>query len=492
MKNFKNIFILTLASGALFSCSDAYDIIQPGELPYDRTFETVGDLNLGLSEVYDNIQSEDIIAYTSVITDETGIADQNGGQNIDEYMFQIFATNSYAASFWQDNYTAINYANRILEKAPGVVLDSTALEDELFEQNRIITEARALRAYSHFQLLTYFSTDLKNDNALGVILMDHVPAREDQLPRNTNGEVFAFINEDLDFVQANANLLVGNGPSQITPRFINGLRARIAAYRGLYAEAKTYADLAITGSTGLATSAAAYRQIWNDTSLTEVIWGLERPSGKTGIVSNWFFNSATYAGGPFLDMGRNLYAALKADSGDYRGQNGVFIGASSVINENYATVFDYRGTDVIIIAKYPGVSGLPLNNRIKVMRLPEMYFIRAEAEVAAGNFTAAMASVNAVRTARLAAPVSFDNATAGWKAILDERRIELCFEGHRFIDLKRLGTLAGVPGVQRYERDCTPYAACELLVTDYRFTLPIPVEELNGNRVIREQQNPGY
>ncbi|KGO94351.1 RagB/SusD family nutrient uptake outer membrane protein [Flavobacterium subsaxonicum] len=501
MKNLKKIFILTLAAGALYSCNDAYEIIQPGELNYDNAFENVSDLNLALNEVYDNVIAEDIIAFTSVVTDETAIADQNGGQNLDEYRFQIFATNDYASDFWLDNYTTIMYANRILEKADGVELDSTdatTLQDDIDERLRIVSEARALRAYSHFQLLSYFSTDLKNDSALGVILMDHVSTKEEQLPRSTNGEVFNFINEDLDFAQENASLLVGNGPSQITPRAINALRARISAYRGLYEEAKAYAVLAITGSTGLATTEAAYKQIWSDVSLTEVIWGLERPSGKTGIVSNWFFNSATYAGGPFLDMGRNLYAELTEDSNDYRGRTGVFIGATSIIAEDYATVFDYKNSDVLIIAKYPGVSGLLLNNRVKAIRLPEMYYIKAEAEVAAGDLVAARNTLQEIKTARAIVKANavqipaFENATQAWKAILDERRIELCYEGHRYIDLKRLGTLAGVNGVQRYERDCTPYSACELLVTDYRFTLPIPVEELNGNRVIREQQNPGY
>lgn len=500
MKNLKKIFLFTLAAGLLYSCEDAYKIVQPGEYNYDIAFRTVEDMNLAILEVYDNISNEDMIAFTSVFTDEAAIGNENGGQNLDEYRFQLFATNDYAASFWVSNYAVINSCNRILEKADEVVLDSLSesYENDLSVKTKVIAEARTIRAFSHFQLLNYFSPDMKNDASLGVIIADHVPplpANTEQLPRSTTGEVFDFINADLDFAQRPENLaaIAGNGPILITPRFINGLRARIAAYRGRYPEALTYADatLAGTGST-LVNTLNAYRSLWADGPLTELIFALERPSGKTQIGANWFFNTATLTGGPFHDMGRNLYAEIKSrPANDLRN---VFIGSTSRISPNFQNVFDYKNEDVIVINKYPGASAaLPLNNRIKLMRNVEMYFIKAEAQTALGDLAGARTTLQTVRTRRLSSTLP-DTLTEQemWKAILDERRIELCFEGHRYIDLKRLGTLAGVSGVDRYVRDCEPYSACELLVTDHRFTLPIPIEEINGNRVIRSQQNPGY
>lgn len=501
MKNLKKIFLFTLAAGLLYSCEDAYNIVQPGEYNYDIAFRTVQDMSLALTEVYDNVSTEDIIAFTSVITDETAIANENGGQNLDEYRFQLLATNDYASSFWVNNYAVANYCNRILENADNVVLDSlsSTYADDLSEKNRVITETRVLRAFSHFQLLTFFSTDLKDDSALGVIIADHVPplpAGTEQLPRSTNGEVFDFINADLDFAQRPENLatIASSGPVLVNARFISGLRARIAAYRGRYTEARTYAEAALPGQTsssaGLATAASYFNSIWRDQLTTELLLGLERPSGKTGIAGNWFFNGASLSGGPFLDMGRNLYAKITESPNDVRRS---FIGESSLISPNFANVFDYRNEDVIIINKYPGMPNLPLNNRVKVMRTVEMYFIKAEAQAAAGDLAGARATIQVVRARRnaIALPATL-TAQETWKAILDERRIELCFEGHRYIDLKRLGALAGVSSVDRYTRDCTPYSACELSITDHRFTLPIPIEELNGNRVIRSQQNPGY
>jgi hypothetical protein len=74
---------------------------------------------------------------------------------------------------------------------------------------------------------------------------------------------------------------------------------------------------------------------------------------------------------------------------------------------------------------------------------------------------------------------------------LDERRVELSFEGHRYKDLKRLGARAN-RGVSKDAIDCAFNGACTLAATDFRFTLPLPIVEFNANPGLRDQQNPGY
>ncbi|RZK68326.1 MAG: RagB/SusD family nutrient uptake outer membrane protein, partial [Pedobacter sp.] len=465
---------------------------QYGEYEEPIVFQTNEDLRLALVGLYDDVSTEDIISFTSVFTDETAIGISSGGQNIPEYRFQLFATNSFASAIWLQNYSVINTANRIIQGAESVIIEDPESVDgalAVIEQNRILAEVRALRAFAHFQLMTFYSTDLKDDAALGVILLDHVPPvlpNVEELPRSTNGELFNFINADLDY--ATANLPIGNSNIFVTPNFIRGLRTRIALYRGNYAEALTRANDMITGTLnqGL-TPRATYPNIFKPVSGTqtigEVIFGLERPLNKRGIVSEWYFNEANLAGSPFMEVSRSLYDALRMSPGDIR--TSVIVGPESVIAPDYQTVFDYRNEDILLVNKYPGTPpNLPLNNRIPVMRYSEIHLIKAEAQIGTGDLTGALATLNFLRNNRITGAgimlPAFENATVAWKAVLDERRKELAFEGHRYIDLKRLGTLAGVPGVQRYERDCAPYSACELLVTDNRFTLPIPTDELNG------------
>ncbi|MDP2161003.1 MAG: RagB/SusD family nutrient uptake outer membrane protein, partial [Flavobacterium sp.] len=86
----------------------------------------------------------------------------------------------------------------------------------------------------------------------------------------------------------------------------------------------------------------------------------------------------------------------------------------------------------------------------------------------------------------------YGNATQAFADILLERRKELAFEGHRYIDLKRLGTDAGVTETDRFIQDSENASATNpynISVTDYRFTLPIPQGEINVNPLV---QNPNY
>jgi hypothetical protein len=133
-------------------------------------------------------------------------------------------------------------------------------------------------------------------------------------------------------------------------------------------------------------------------------------------------------------------------------------------------------------------------NDLKIFRASEMYLIRAEAFVAQNSLDQAAALIKEIRDARFGvatAQPTFASQTAAYAAILNERRIELAFEGHRYLDLKRLGSVAN-QGVLKDPVDCAFNGACTLSADDFRFTLPLPIVEFNANPGIREQQNPGY
>jgi hypothetical protein len=133
-------------------------------------------------------------------------------------------------------------------------------------------------------------------------------------------------------------------------------------------------------------------------------------------------------------------------------------------------------------------------NDIKICRLSEMYLIKAEAQVALGDLAGAASTIKQLRDARFNKPQplpSYDNATAGYADVLLERQKELAAEGFRFLDLRRLGPLAGLSGLERDPRDCElANGACSLPFSDYRWTLPIPQDESNPNPGV--EQNPGY
>ena len=240
-----------------------------------------------------------------------------------------------------------------------------------------------------------------------------------------------------------------------------------------------------------------------DESDGEVIFKLERTNndtydgqGATGspAAGGWAgarfaFVDATLSGSPYFEMGRSLFNLM--DPADVRYD--VNVAPTSLIDPDYATNQD-PATDIIVIQKYPGSEGQPLMNDLKIFRSSEMYLIRAEAAVDQGNLDLAASLLKEIRDARFGEETqlrSFANATEAYAAILNERRVELAFEGHRYLDLKRLGGRAN-QGVLKDPVDCAFNGACTLSATDYRFTLPLPIVEFNANPGLREQQNPGY
>ncbi|MDH3795885.1 MAG: RagB/SusD family nutrient uptake outer membrane protein, partial [Flavobacteriaceae bacterium] len=154
--------------------------------------------------------------------------------------------------------------------------------------------------------------------------------------------------------------------------------------------------------------------------------------------------------------------------------------------------------DILVIQKYSGSEGQPLMNDLKIFRASEMLLIRAEAYADAGQFNGPSNSTAALlkqlRDARFGSDtplLNFASQADAFGAILDERRVELAYEGHRYKDLKRLGT-RGNRGVNKDAIDCAINGACTLDASDYRFTLPLPIVEFNANPGLRDQQNPGY
>jgi hypothetical protein len=486
-------FILLALFVSLFSssCEDAIDIVQPGELTPEVTFENVTDLQLGLNGAYGAISGEAPIIFSTVFTDEVAIGFANGGQGLNggEYVFNLNTGSADAAAIWLTNYRLINRANRVIE---GAALVTPSAADKSAYDN-ILAQAHILRAWGHFVLLSHFSTDLTNDAALGVIKVDFVPLTTQQLPRNTNGEVFALIDTDLNFVSSlTTNAANTATRTYVSTDFVKAFRARMAAYRGKYAIANTLASQLIAdypltsrSATVATEGTSSYLNIWTDVAIptnNEVIFKLERVQGNFLINSIWASVNSTVTGSPFYEMSTSLYKLLN-NTNDIRRR--AFVSPSSE-----------PANDKLVIGKYPGSGGIVQLNDVKIFRSAEMYFIKAEALAETSDFAGAKAQLQLVTNARFVAgtapviPVATTKAAA-FAEILKQRRIELCYEGHRYLDLKRLGVKAGVT-IDRDPADCTIFNACSLPNTDYRWTMPIPGSEIGANAAIKDQQNPGY
>jgi starch-binding outer membrane protein, SusD/RagB family len=127
---------------------------------------------------------------------------------------------------------------------------------------------------------------------------------------------------------------------------------------------------------------------------------------------------------------------------------------------------------------------------VSLIRLPEMYFIAAEAEMQLGNTEAAAGYINTIRE-RAAIdktnPQGMDVASSSITLdfILDERAREFAGEQLRWFDLKRTNKL--VERVQLHNPDAKSF------IKDFHMIRPIPQSELDAVTNKEEfKQNPGY
>ncbi len=497
--NYKFKFPIFLLSAFLFwGCDNVIDLEQPGLLTDDRAFETVQDINDGMLGAFNQLDHSSQIQFNSVFTDEISIGFDNGGQGVQtEYNFINNPNTTAPAVFWQDFYRAINFASRVIEARDLV----TPEEGEEAAFNNAIGQCHAIRAYSHLMLQSYFTQDMSDDNALGVIAVDYIAATNAAPNRNTNGEVYAAIEADLTAAAALISASQ-NDRAFFTQDALTAIRARMAAYRQDYGTANTLATQLLASYP--ISSRSEYVDMFLDNTDGEIIFKLERTigdsydaQGNTGSPAANGWAGANYAfvgpdinGSPYFEMGRTLFNLL--DPNDVR--YSVNVSPASVFDPSYpnTTAADFRNLDIIPVNKYRGSEGQPLMNDLKIFRSSEMLLIAAEAQASTGNLSGAASLVKQLRDARFGSntpTLSFGSEQEALGVIMDERRIELAFEGHRYVDLRRLGLRAG-RSLDRDPLDCAINSACDLPLTSPLYTFPIPFVELRVNGNI--QQNPGY
>jgi hypothetical protein len=117
-----------------------------------------------------------------------------------------------------------------------------------------------------------------------------------------------------------------------------------------------------------------------------------------------------------------------------------------------------------------------------MLRLPEVYLIRAEAYLGMGDKSKAAADLNEIRNRANASPVSAADVDIDY--ILDERMRELGIEEKRRLTLSRLGLV--------YERvkSTNPYNADD--IQPFNNLFPIPYGEIEKNTGAVLEQNPNY
>jgi len=466
MMNFKYKLLFFLFAVATFSsCKKEFlELNPPTSLTPGQALATEADVLVALRGAYSGLRAVDLFGRTvpvlgDIMSDNTYQSSQNTNRYTlyNNYSFVIADAN--ATGMWTSAYAVILRANNIINSSVG---SSTNV-------NQYKGEAYAIRALAYFTIVRYFArpyTD--NPAALGVPIIttfnpDAKPAR------STVQEVYSLILNDL--TQAYNLMTTFTNSSQFSKYAARGLQAKVYLTMGDWANARTAALDVINNSGFTVVTAANHQAYWvNPAIRTDKVETLFEVSSDA--VNNLQFDALGYLytqGGNYGDLlvSDELYAKFEA---------------TDVRRTLYPTGFRPAGVPAVFVEKYPALVGD--RNDTKVLRLSDVYLIAAEASFRLGNEPDARMYLNYIRTRRNASQITA-TGSALLEAIIEERRLELAFEGDRYMDLQRLM----LPVVRSVNY---PASARTIPYTDFRRILPIPQAEVDANPNIREQQNPGY
>ncbi|MFP4691574.1 MAG: RagB/SusD family nutrient uptake outer membrane protein [Bacteroidales bacterium] len=469
----------------LFSCSDFLDVDEQTRISNDKLFSTVEGNAEALSSAYymlgeANYYGRNMMVVPGIKGGNLKIHDIDNSNPMSFYFRPSYEFNhsedpedDYTDDIYRKIYEVIMTVNNIIEYAPDI---GDASEEE---KNQILAEARAIRALAHFDLTRLFAQPyIYSDNAQhpGVAYIDRVLGYNEHFGRDRLYQNYNRILEDLAFAEEHIGTSLARdyasgamdyySSAYFSKRSVQALMARVYLYKGDWSSAREYASEVIsTGGASLQPhDAFVERFVSND------------PSGEDLFIIN---NEGSSSGAPLASI---------MGTRDDRNTNYLEISNDllSLFDEKDRRLDYYiHENDGMVSLKYPEFDGNK-DHYIPMIRLAEMYLIRAEASVNLPNpdEVQARSDLNKIRRrANPDAPGINLTGEALREEIFLERRRELALEGHLFFDIARQGR-----NVRREDVNATMNR--NLDYGDYRYVLPIPQRAVSLNDQMT--QNEGY
>ena len=404
------------------------------------------------------------------------ISPMNSGRFRTEYLWNN--TPSVSHGLWTRAYQTIARANNVInviQPDPEGEIEFTEPGVEESEISQLLGECKFIRGLAYFDLARLFCQPYSaGRDQLGVpvvlVTENGKPARDDL------GTVYDQVEKDLlDAAERMASVSPhgGTDPSGwATSHAANALLARLYLYMEQWQDAADYATSVINGFNGAIYAPEEYTTwdlggVWGTDNASEVIFEVYGSEGNT-FHSNWDVISYIMSPDGYGDVGASKDVINLMEDGDVR--KALFTNTADWPNDYWSL-------------KYPGKApdGNLREDNIPVLRLSEMYLIRAEALLNGASVAGAtaVADIDMIRSNRNAS--SLGSVTLN--DVYDERRRELCFEGHQLFDLARTQR-----DLERTDFDGAVNQ--NIPFPDYRWAMPIPQAEMDANENM--EQNPEY
>lgn len=471
----KKIVLAVALFSLAVSCKDDFlDIKEEGVTASTAFFQTQEDAIKATSAIYSFLRSWENSAFPYQFVFGVPADDVEKGSNPGDASFiNVYNDFTYTQSdsgiegYWIGQWQAVNRANQVITNVPAIEMDATL-------KNRLIAEAKMLRAYFYFNLVRIYG---------GVPIFDGLQQNYN-IPRNSTDEVYNFIIADLT---AAAEVLPTSYPASDLGRVTKGAALGLLSKVYLYKKDWQKAYDASSQVMGLGYA------------LDPDFNHLFRPDGEFGSESVFEVNcqcTSEYGGSQYAEVQgvRNQFgwgfftptAALENafEPGDIRKELTILREGETTPEGDLIHKGDPQAGNVwnqkvyVPVALNNSACGSGSVQNIRILRFAEVLLINAEAANELGNTATAVTNLNKVRN-RAALPNTAAASQADLRtAIWHERRVELALEGDRFVDLVRTGQAASV---------LAPYG----FTAGKNEVFPIPLNSIVSSQNVLTQ-NPNY
>jgi starch-binding outer membrane protein, SusD/RagB family len=416
-----------------------------------------------------NYYARDISVYADITGGNVKYPVQTNQLFWNSYNFNNNETSNDLKLFYAAGYNIIYRANDILQNI------DRAADATVGQKNTMRAEAYMFRAMAHFDLVRVFAqapgyTSDRSHKGIYLRLKNDQTIVPLSAQANSVKEVYEAIVKDLD--SARVLYLTGSGIyNNINPKFFfnrnmaTALLTRVELYnennQRVIDVATELLPLTGTPSIPLTTAANDYRNAWRNKnihpeSLMEIQFNIDDVSGLGN-----YYNYAPQVNNVNTLAATDDLLNLYTLTNDVRNRGSLF--KRSTVN----------GIAFFATLKYQGMADTV--NNIKLMRISEVYLNRAEAYAKMNMLPEALADLNRIRRARTGVfnnVNDYNNPNVTQQILIDEilneRRRELCFEGHYFFDLAR-----NKKDISR--NDCQAVMNCSINYPSNKYVIPTPV-----------------
>lgn len=477
-KSFITYTFISLFSLSAVSCSDFLTLSPEHRINELDYWKSEADFETAVVGLYSVLQghAQNLIWANELGTDNATYQLPQAESNVTGFDYWTLSpTNSYVGNYWSTSYSLISKANTILNRLSCI---------DFASKSQMEGECKFIRALAYFQLVQFFgdvsisTQEFSSPNQIAGYDFSRKPVEE----------VYGLILKDLtDAEKLFTNVDIPSNKGKISIGAVKTLLGKVYLTRKEYdlaaSKLKDVIDMHVYSLESNFTSLFSEGNDDKGESILEIEFASGNQGEGHGFALHFYpnvINMDVFPGG-IIGGGRcvpskTLWNAY--EDGDIRRDTEL---------GNKLPMVDGTTTDYYFCKKFIDFSATTTSDggvNFTLLRYADVLLMYAEVLNELNKTDEALSYINQVR--KRAQVANLEGLSQGQLrlAIEKERQLELCFEGHRWFDLKRTGRLLEVIN-EDFENLGLAFS-----VEEYELLLPIPQGQIDTDPNLK--QNSGY